>query len=331
MARTSAPLLRTSERSSFKRCRWAWNQAFNVRIKSKHPTPALKFGDLVHQALAAYYKPGLRRGTAPAETFQRLFEESRDQGYAEGLRDSEGNWEEMGELGTVLLEAYLAEYHERDKQYKVLSSEQTFRVPIKGADGKLLVTYVGTFDGVWEDRAGGAIFFPEHKTASAIALDGLPLDEQAGSYWTYGPKWLRRQGILKEGQNLSHIMYNYLRKGKPDARPKNELGQSLNQDGSVSKNQPSPLFVRQVIYRDEADRREMHNRVLAEAREMRECRADPSRVYKNPGPLHMPNCRGCGYRDMCELHETGNDWEAMRDATMEPWNPYDAHELVERR
>ena len=62
------------------------------------------------------------------------------------------------------------------------------------------------------------------------------------------------------------------------------------------------------------------------------CIADPVRhVYKTPGPLFMSNCKFCEFRDMCELHETGNDWEMFKEATYGNWDPYSDHEIIERR
>lgn len=332
----SVQLLRTSERTTFKRCRQQWHWNFNDKLKPREESAPLKFGDLVHQALAAYYKPGVKRGPHPAKTFERLFEERREDEYAEGFRDEDGDWHKAGDLGVSMLERYVETYGEKDKQYKVLGSEQIFFVPLKvyiPGYGTVRFRYVGTVDGIWQDRSNKDIFIPEHKTTKAIATDALAMDEQAGAYWTYLPKWAQKAGILKPGQMPTHIMYNFLRKWAPDpAYTYDALGRKLNKDGSVSKQQAAPTFKRWPVYRDEADRRNQHLRVLNEFTEMFLIRhGDPTHnVYKNPGPLFMPNCRGCGYRDMCELHETGNDWEAMRDATMTTWEPYAAHELPER-
>jgi hypothetical protein len=58
---------------------------------------------------------------------------------------------------------------------------------------------------------------------------------------------------------------------------------------------------------------------------------DPDRfVYKNPGPQFKPNCSFCQFRDMCELHETGNDWESFKHHAFGTWTPYEAHERIER-
>jgi hypothetical protein len=114
------------------------------------------------------------------------------------------------------------------------------------------------------------------------------------------------------------------------ARPIDELGRALNLDGSVSKKQPAKNFDRQPVFRDENDRVSMHNRVCEEAREMWMVRNGLLSPIKNPGPLYMPNCKGCPFRDPCELHESGSDWMSMLRAGYQSWDPYDAHEIVER-
>lgn len=335
----SVTLLRNSERMSFKRCRQQWHWNFNELLKPVETSPPLKFGDLVHQALAIYYKPGIKRGPLPAETFERLFTTTYDQEYAEGFRDEDGDWHKAGDLGVSMLERYVERYKERDKEFRVLSSEQVFQVPRRvriPGHGMVRFKVVGTVDALCRNRGGRKdLFWLEHKTTKAIATDALPMDEQAGTYWTFGPEWMRKQGILKDGEDPSHILYNFLRKWAPDPAVRYDaMGRKLNKDGSVSKQQPAETFLRWPVYRDEADKKVMEARVKDEFKDIFLIRAgDPAQggVYKNPGPLFMPNCRGCPFRDMCELHETGSDWKSFRDATMTTWDPYAAHEIIERR
>jgi hypothetical protein len=98
--------------------------------------------------------------------------------------------------------------------------------------------------------------------------------------------------------------------------------------GEVSKVQPAPYFHRELIFRDLVDRQRVHKRVLEQMDEILKARAGKMAVYKIPGPLHNPNCRGCPFRDMCELHETGNDWTAMRNSEYTGWEPYSEHEIT---
>lgn len=346
MSRANSPivLIRNSERQSFKRCRFQWALNFGVLtgtpLKPLEDARALRFGDLIHQALAVHYKPGRKRGPKPWLIFEKLYKQQVEELEMERLnmRD-EDKWLDAAELGPAMLKAFYERYHERDKQYEVLSAEQTFQVPISLGNtgfgvGRTRVVVVGTLDGVWKDMSGSRkdaeVFFKEWKTATSIDLSNLQFDEQAGTYWTYAPKWLWRMGILEEGVWPTHILYTFLRKAMPDERKKDELGRALNLDGSVSKKQPAKMFERQPVYRDAADRKAMHKRIVAEAIEMELVKRGDLDSYKNPGPLYMPNCRGCPFRDPCELHETGGDWQAMLRSAYQEWNPYDAHEIVER-
>lgn len=255
----------------------------------------------------------------------------------ESLTDVEGIWDpdlegkvSLADLGEDVLTRYVEWWEEQDKEYEIIASEQTFQVPIGRINGRRLY-YVGTIDGVWRHLPSSKIRFAEHKTTTEISTAALPMNEQVGAYWTYGPRWLRLKGFLKRDERIDGIIYNWLRKtiktGEFDA-----LGRRLNKDGSISKRQPPKFFERQLTFRGDVEAERVKARVKNEILDMLEAREDPERhVYKNPGPQFFPNCKFCGFRDLCELHETGNDWVAYKDAVYEQWNPYDAHERVERR
>lgn len=328
-------LLRNSERQTFKKCRHRWQWTYLDGRESREAPTALRFGDLAHQALAAYYKPGRKRGPHPARTFERLYHEQAKALADEGFDVfTDEKWEPALDLGIRMLEGYVERYRDADAEFTVIASEQTFQLPLTTvlADGRRVrFKIVGTFDGVWRHLSSKRLVFKEFKTAAAIQTDGLPMDEQAGTYWTYGPRWLRRAGLLKEGESISSILYTFLRKAAPDPNDTyDEEGRRLNKDGAISKRQPAPYFERIPVYRDRTDRERMHARVLMEAAEVYAARHGELPLYKNPGPLYMPNCRGCPVREACELHEVGGDYQATLDATTRPWNAYAAHELIER-
>jgi hypothetical protein len=296
---------------------------------------ALRFGTLVHKALELYYKPGRKRGPHPAKTFERIYHEDAkahlDAGFS--VWDDE-EWVDALPLGIAMLNGYVQRYKDEDAEYEVISSEQTFQVPVRvpAYNGVPAFTAwaVGTFDGVWRHLTTKRFSFKEFKTATAISLDGLSLDEQAGMYWTYGPRWLKRRGMLAPDDNIADIIYTFLRKSAPDPSARTDAeGHVLNKDGSVSKRQPAPYFARVPVYRDEADRLRMHERIKAEAREMWQAHAGQLYLYKNPGYLLVPNCRGCPVREACEVHEAGGDWSSVLDMTTVTWDPYEAHELRE--
>lgn len=324
-------MLRTSERVTYTRCKQKWWWSCVECLTPRQASAPLRFGDLVHQALAAYYKVSKttpqRRGPHPAKTFKILYEEQLKEFSKFGMYTEDQEWEDALSLGVEMLTNYVNEYG-KDERYRVVAPEQTFQIDLDDPEtGEYLVTYVGTFDAIIEDLHTKEIGLFEHKTAKTINTGHLYMDEQAGSYWAFAPDWLRSQGILKPKQDLDFILYNYLRKGKRDERPTNELGQCLNKDGTVSKNQPSPLFKRELIYRSHDDRRNTMLRVIEQAKEMAMVRDGNLPHYKSI----INGCQGmfsCEFRDMCELQEAGQDWESVRDATMTHWDPYESHDDI---
>lgn len=312
--------VRTSERLDFKDCRQKWYWGWVDCLRPKKSSGALILGDLVHQALAEFYPPGIRRGPKPAETFQQLaLKEYKRLGKLRVYVD-DNEYEDLMELGTAMLENYFNHYG-RDARYKIIAPEQAFQVDVMHPKtGRYWFTYVGKTDGIAEDRETGRCVLLEHKTSQNNDVKTpLALDEQAGSYWAFMPSWLESKGISK---TIDYILYNFLRKAKPDTRPTNSLGQALNQDGSISKKQPAPYFRREMVYRSDGDRANLMRRVMNELREMEMVKAGKLAVYKNPAE----HCRWCPYRDMCEVHETGSDWEAMRDSMYLIGEPYMDHE-----
>jgi hypothetical protein len=322
-------LLRTSERSSFKTCEQQWLWSYVDRWKPKISGNALRFGDLVHRALADYYPLGLKRGPHPVKTFRRIYSSEFDEAAKAGFRDADGKWLELKELGECMLEGYVDFYKDTDKEFKVLATEQTFKVPIRNKRGKVVAWYVGTVDGLFQNRQTGRLLIRDYKTTGKFGhFEGpLSLNDQAGAYWTFGVDWLVKKKAIKPSMvsDIEKMEYRFLKKTMPDQRKRNADGHCLNQDGTISKNQPSPLFWDVPVYRTEQNRDMIRQRVLTEIEVMAQIRDGEREPMKNPGPLHLPNCSGCGYKDMCELHEAGADWKEFRDGTMMKWDPYEAH------
>lgn len=323
------PMLRTSERTTWRRCpqRWFWAYREGIAVR-EHATPnALWFGTGIHLALAGWYTgPGVVRGPHPAETFEAWATDETRRIRVENLQDS--NWDETKwvsalELGIAMLTGYVDRYG-TDPSWHVIAPEQTFQIAIpkvKPATGNL-VLYVGTFDLVYRDLANDGIFLGEHKSYAAIQTGHLPLDDQTGSYWMVARDTLLAQGLIKKTDQIDGITYNILRKAMPDLRPKNELGSALNKDGSISKVQPSPLFHRELVFRMRSELRTQAERIQQEATVMAMQLRGEVPIWKNP----TRDCAfDCHLKEMCELHEQGADWEEYRDAVFIVRNPYSDH------
>jgi hypothetical protein len=327
------PLVRTSERGAFNRCRWAWDMSYNQRLRQRRDRPVLRFGTLIHKALADYYVIGRRRGADPIKSFVKHYEaDVKEAGefmlmVADEYEDPEGTeWEDAKDLGIVMLERYLAKY-KGDPGWEVLATEQPFQVLVKNPrTGKPMFYYVGILDLVMREISTGRVWIWDHKTCGSIDLTALGLNEQFGSYWAFGTEWLRDKNIIRPDyfNDLSGLMVNFLRRGKRDDRPQNEDGLYLNKDGSVSKRQPRPFFHREPTFRTEHDREQVRRRAMNDFREMEMARRGDLPINKRPG---MFKCRGCSWLDACELHETGADWERFVVGTTEEYDPYSEHEI----
>jgi hypothetical protein len=317
------PELHTSERRSFKHCWQQWYWAYRMGLKPKGETPdALWFGIGVHYALAEWYRKGKKRGPHPADTFEQYCSDELREIKASLPTNrewyDEPRYEDARTLGTAMLVAYV-DLYQNDPDWYVIAVEQPFRVNLM-RDGTPEAIFASTFDGVYRDEGDGEIYLMEHKTAAQIMTSYLVLDDQAGAYWAVASQVLRSQGVLKSKEEIAGITYNFLRKSMPDDRPKDAQGNSLNQDGSVSKRQPAAAFVREIITRNSREQATQLDRIAQEAALMNMVRSGELPVIKNPSR----DCTWCTFFDMCKLHEMGGSaWLEYAEATFIQENPYE--------
>lgn len=326
----------------------------------------MTFGTLVHEALAAYYPPGAKRGPHPAETFLELYDSNNEQ-FEQW--DEEGNKVDARELGWAMLNAYVHRWGD-DSDWIMIEPEMTFQIDVYDEKGNYLCTVVGKFDGVAKSKKTGRTFLPEHKTAKTIKLVQINsgYGEQGLSYWWAATMWLRHIGVLKENEFIDSVFFNFLRKALPDERPRNAKGHYLNQPskdalvaacadhdlflrgkptkdnyiavleehgidwtqyGEPSKLQPPPFFLRQELQLGRNPLLNFERRIRAEAQEMDYVRRGKLPVFKRPSE----DCSWkCPFYSACEVHEMGGDWEGILELDFKEWEPYSDHELdLERR
>jgi hypothetical protein len=297
------PILRTSERGAFKRCAFRWWLEFRMGYRSRAvQADALWFGTGVHEALAEFYLKGQRRGPHPADTFEKWAGE--EIAFAKTYLDEtfdEPVWVDATELGIAMLEEYI-DYYGRDEQWDVISTEQPFRVRITH-EGTPVAYFTSRWDGVVRSREDGLIYLLEHKTAAQIVTAYLELDDQGGSYWAVASQLLRNAGVLKPGENIAGIIYNFLRKAMPDEREQNDEGLRLNKDGKVSKRQPPKAFVRHPIERSPKEQATQIQRIADEVVVMNAVRNGTIPLTKTP----TKDCPRCPFWVPCTLHERGSD------------------------
>jgi Zierdtviridae exonuclease len=319
------PILRTSERTAFRRCPQRWWWAFPCGLKSRQkPADALWFGIGIHEALADWYVDGYDRGPIPADTFEEwVGDEIRfiKANYADHDRGwfDEPVYEEAGELGIAMLDHYLDVY-EDDPYLEILAIEQPFEIEIVDETGKVIAIFRSRFDGVAIDHKEGEIELLEHKTAGAIKTAHLPLDDQAGAYFAVATIVLRHQGILGKRENIAGIKYNFLRKSKPDLRERDPHGRYLNKNGEVSKRQGSPAFIREFVDRTPREVNQQIRRIADEVTIMNKMRSGELPITKSITDM----CPYCPFYAMCLLHERGGTaWKDYRDAQYTVVNPYE--------
>jgi len=318
------PFLSTSERVTFRTCRFRWYYTYMLRLKPRTAATPLRFGVLLHKALEGYYKPGVKRGPHPSGLFEQAYEAELKEQVKMGFKDEEGTWSDAGELGVSMLDHYIDNYG-ADDEYEVLSTEHRFEQPISTPGGHRVGIYVGVLDLLMRHRPSKLLEIWDHKGVKSIDTGYLTLDSQSSGYWTYGVDSLLRKGILKDLRSLRTIRFNFLRKAKPDERAweHGPDGQKLyqNKDGTVSKVQPSAYFIRHPSPRSERERELERLMVVGELRDIRLVRAGKLDMYKSPSKF---NCMFCDVRDICELHQNGGDYEEMARLTMIPkgtWQP----------
>lgn len=333
---------------------------------------ALWLGTGIHIALAEWYKyKGLRRGPFPSETFAEWAEgeirwvKTQARTHEVGTLDTiiEEKLVPGKELGITMLEGYVKHWG-KDPQWSIITREHSGQIDVTDPNDveKLLVIYAFTYDGVMRNLATGDLELIEHKSAQAISMDHLPLDDQAGSYWAIASQELSASGLIKPNERIKGIRYNFLRKAMPDERPKNADGYATNKPtksnyiaaltadgltdvtdklslpkleelarqrsltvlGDISKVQPKPLFERELVRRTASERATQIRRIQDEALWMREVRTGRLPLIKNPNF----NCQwDCDFYDMCQLDEAG-DPEAVREYREEVYtvrDPYADH------
>lgn len=302
---TSVPILRTSERSDFKRCPWLWHKSWVEGLTARRsPTWAL-FGTAIHAALEVRYPVGIRRGSL-ADTLDR-FEEAWGSEvrkvYSAGQELEDDEVVDALTLGKAMLTGYVEHYGD-DIEWEVIHTEQSFQidVPMPNTKGEeVLVRYAGTWDLLARNRNSKEFYLWDHKTRRSFPSNWsfYSINDQAGSYLWVGPEVLRHLGVFGKNDRIEGLVFNALRKHLPDKRPRNAEGKALNKDGSVSKLQPAPLFHREEVWRDPRERVQQARRVQAEALVMHKMRTGELPLFKTP----TEDCTRCKFFELCELDE----------------------------
>ncbi len=323
------PLIRHSERVDYKRCQKKWYWRWRRGLTPKHKTyGALDLGTWMHEALARRYAPHTDSDYQPValkaefdfiaqrelQAAQHVAPEfEMDKAYA------------LSALGSEMAGAYDRHYGD-DPDIQPMAVEIPLEFELVSREtGKVFAIHKLKPDAVFRDRNGFVWLF-EHKTAAQIALEHLPIDDQARPYVAMAEHALLNAGVLKKTDHFRGVMYNFLRKILPDQRPQDAQGHYLNKDGSISKSQPSPVFVRHPIEISRKGKALALKRLGDEAfmittltKLLRSKEFSPSSLMKTP---HKSCPRLCEFFEMCKVEEDGGDIRTMEQTMYVRRNPY---------
>ena len=356
--------MRTSERGDLGRCaqKWAWRHI--EQLESNRAANPLWFGSAVHEALAAWYLPGLERGPHPVETFNKFLEGERS--VIVTSEEEEIEYVDARALGVDMLTRYVEKYG-KDESWFVVATEMKGKVILPRPEMKIFgrvrpsiqrwLRYHFTWDGVYRDLKDDQLKLMEHKTAASIVTSHLPLDNQAGSYWAVASQVLEKMGVLKQGEEIVEITYNFLRKAMADTRPRNADGHYTNKPvkqhfvdaigegltgketlvrlqeiadelgievlGDVSKSQPPEYFERHPVYKTQAERETQIRRIQDEALFSEAYRKGFLPIVKSPSR----DCGWCQFSKMCEMDESGDKEavEMLKEVQFHTASPYEVY------
>lgn len=286
-------MLRTSERSDFKRCPWLWHKTWVEGLTPRRAPTWSWFGTAIHAALEVYYKPGKKRASLDKaiSAFHESVGKNIGKIYTEGGDVDEVEVVDAKELGEAMLRGYVQHYG-GDSDWEVLHTEQPFQinVPHPTKPERTLVVYAGTWDALMRKRSTGELWLWDHKTRKSFLKDWtwLDLNDQAGSYLWVAKTILVHKGILTEDDHISGIIFNMLRKAMPDTRPRNAAGEATNKplkqhyiDALDAKNIAYPP--KATIADLEATAREFRVKVLGEVSKVQPAPLfNREEVYRTP-------------------------------------------------
>lgn len=326
--RNDLPLIRSGERADYKRCvkKWYWTWRMGLVPKAKQ-FGALDLGTWVHAALAEWYGEGRKRNGKLADhldtaAFHALVVSADANAPDHVIKQGE----ELRALGIEMATAYERTYG-RDKNIIVLAAEipLEFSIP-DSVTGELMAVHKLKPDLVYMDWETGDIWLMEHKTAKSISTEHLVIDDQARPYGAMASRSLRRLGIISHRSVFRGIMYNFLRKALPDTRRMNAEGKYLNKNGSVSKTQPPPYFLRKPVTMTTRGKRITLMRLQRETANITQMTAllrsgeiSPAELDKTP---HKSCPRFCPFFAMCVAEEEGTDPRLMEQTLYIRRNPY---------
>jgi len=321
-------LVRSHERMDYKRCptKWYWKWRVGLVPVAKS-FGALDLGTWVHYAFEHWYGMGYKRNGDLVEHFRIAVDAAiRNAVEAQAPPWAIEQAEELAALGEAMMIAY-QRFYGADKSVYVLAVEIPLEFSIPDpVSGEVIAIHKLKPDMVYRDLQRD-VWLMENKTAAQIRTEHLVIDDQARPYGAMAERALRKLGIIDPRAEFKGIMYNFIRKALPDEREMNKEGKYLNKNGTISKRQPTPLFLRYPVKLTRPAKVRTLERVRGETvlltmltESLRNKRIDPRDLPKTP---HSSCSKTCQFFTMCVADEQGTDIRDMQKNMYVRQDPYD--------
>ena len=230
-----------------------------------------------------------------------------------------------------------------DDPYRIVRLVGTFDLPVRDhADGR------------------GRVWIVDWKSTNRKDnLKQANKDDQMGTYVAASTIFLRHKGFLRDKEEVCGAVWSFAKKSKPpDPSKVDDEGRIRNNPqkrhyeealsslgiempkgakiadleaivaeagikvlGDVSKNQGGPLFWREPIVRNRANRLRQLRRIAEDSEIMQLARHGDLPIMKNPGEY----CNWCDFNDLCDIDEDGGDTEAFIKDVYKYEDPYADH------
>jgi hypothetical protein len=264
-------------------CRLAWHLGYRLGYRSLRLNPSLDLGIGIHAGLEAFYSD---KSVAPAPVFEKWCRARRKEINPQWVDDL-NEMASLEALGMAMLEGYTEHYGD-DPDLEVIATEHmlTKRIPIPDSEELSRYTITARLDGIVRDENTGKVFSLEHKTFSRLSTKHFDLDHQFTAQVWLGQDLVGSLGIEDE---VIGVIFNGLRKQTPGPRVKDAL------------------FVREKIYRNQAQIDSMLHRAYWQCREMS---SKSIQIYPQPNPIR---CQSCNFREVCIEWQRGGDYQFILD------------------
>lgn len=347
-------VLRTSDRTSFKRCRrrWGWQSHLRGNLAQREGIAPLWFGSGIHYAMEDFH--GYKRYDHPIAAFEAYVKATYKQSKATG-KQLPFNWPELVVLGRGMLSYYADTWLNARDPLKTFvwggkpQVEVNVRVEVPFSSPHYdHIYYAATFDRVVIDEHG-FLYIVDYKTAKRIQTQFYQTDPQISSYcWLASRLYDRPIGgfiyqqhrkdvpveprILGDGtisiarsQLTTHRAYRkaLIKLYGEVLKAPSQNVEFLNWLNSIESASQDRYIRRDWIYRNEYQIESEGTKILMECADI-----------LNPDlPLYPNPVRECGnmcpFNNACVSMDDGGDWEhelaigfTQKDADFDSWRKY---------